>query len=395
MARCAWVSTKPSGPERWNDSVTDILDLTSALIKRPSITPEDAGCQALVAEYLAPHGFAAESMPCEDVQNLWLRHGENGPLLMFAGHTDVVPTGPPESWRSDPFRPTIRDGLLYGRGAADMKSGIAAMTVACARYVERKPDHGGSLGLLLTSDEEGVAEHGTRIAIERLRERGEVPVWCVVGEPSCRERLGDVIKNGRRGSLSGRLTVLGTQGHIAYPTLCDNPIHRFAPALVELTRTVWDEGGEGFPPTQFQISNLNSGCGASNVIPGELIADFNLRYSPAVTADDLRERIEGILAHANLDFRIEWQRASLPYHTPPGDLTRACHDAVSSTLGTDAELSTEGGTSDGRFIRPTGAEVVEFGPVNRSIHKIDEHVAVEDLDRLAETYLAIIEKLLD
>ncbi len=375
--------------------MSDVLDLVCALIERPSITPEDAGCQALVAEHLAPHGFSAEPMPSADVENLWLRHGEGEPLLMFAGHTDVVPTGPLEQWSSDPFSPTLRDGLLYGRGAADMKGGVAAMAVACARYVAKRPDHNGSLGLLLTSDEEGPAVHGTRVAIERLCERGEVPAWCVVGEPSCRERFGDVIKNGRRGSLSGRLTVRGIQGHIAYPALCDNPIHRFAPALLELTGVTWDEGNEDFQPTQFQVSNLNSGCGAANVVPGELTADFNLRYSTKVTAEQLRERITGILESAGLDYQVEWQGASLPYRTPPGTLSQACQDAVSEVLGTDAELSTEGGTSDGRFIRPTGAEVVEFGPINRSIHKIDEHVAVEDLDRLAEVYLAIIEKLLD
>ncbi|MCY4611849.1 MAG: succinyl-diaminopimelate desuccinylase [Gammaproteobacteria bacterium] len=375
--------------------MSDVLDLVCALIERPSITPEDAGCQALVAEHLAPHGFSAEPMPSADVENLWLRHGEGEPLLMFAGHTDVVPTGPLEQWSSDPFSPTLRDGLLYGRGAADMKGGVAAMAVACARYVAKRPDHNGSLGLLLTSDEEGPAVHGTRVAIERLRERGEVPAWCVVGEPSCRERFGDVIKNGRRGSLSGRLTVRGIQGHIAYPALCDNPIHRFAPALLELTGVTWDEGNEDFQPTQFQVSNLNSGCGAANVVPGELTADFNLRYSTEVTAEQLCERITEILKNAGLDYQVEWQGASLPYRTPPGTLSQACQDAVSEVLGTDAELSTEGGTSDGRFIRPTGAEVVEFGPINRSIHKIDEHVAVEDLDRLAEVYLAIIEKLLD
>lgn len=375
--------------------MSDVLDLVCALIERPSVTPEDAGCQSLIAEQLAPHGFTAEPMPSADVQNLWLRHGAGEPLLMFAGHTDVVPTGPLEQWSSDPFSPTIRDGLLYGRGAADMKGGVAAMAVACARYVEQNPDHNGSLGLLLTSDEEGVAIDGTKAAIGRMRARGEVPAWCVVGEPSCRERFGDVIKNGRRGSLSGRLTVRGLQGHIAYPALCDNPIHRFAPALVELAGTVWDEGNEDFQPTQFQVSNLNSGCGAANVVPGELTADFNLRYSTEVTAEELREQIAGILEQAGLDCQIEWQEASLPYRTPPGTLTQICQDAVSEVLGADAELSTEGGTSDGRFIRPTGAEVVEFGPLNRSIHKIDEHVAVEDLDRLAEVYLSIIGKLLD
>lgn len=375
--------------------MSEVLDLACALIERPSVTPEDAGCQDLIAEYLAPHGFVAESMPFAEVQNLWLRHGEGEPLLMFAGHTDVVPTGPLEQWSSDPFSPTIRDGLLYGRGAADMKGGVAAMAVACARYVAQRPDHPGAIGLLLTSDEEGPAVHGTRAAIERLQARQEIPAWCIVGEPSCREQLGDVIKNGRRGSLSGRLMVRGVQGHIAYPALCDNPIHRFAPALVELTETTWDEGNEDFQPTQFQVSNLNSGCGAANVVPGELTADFNLRYSTEVTAEELQERIAGILGQAGFEHQIEWAGANLPYRTPPGTLTRICQDAVSEVLGSEAELSTEGGTSDGRFIRPTGAEVVEFGPINRSIHKIDEHVAVEDLDRLAEVYRAIIGKLLD
>ena len=375
--------------------MSDVFDLTCALIERPSVTPEDADCQTLLAEHLAPHGFTAEPMPSGDVANLWLRHGESTPLLMFAGHTDVVPTGPLEQWGSDPFSPTVRDGLLYGRGAADMKGGVAAMAVACARYVAQHPDHAGSIGLLLTSDEEGLAVDGTRVAIERLSARGDTPAWCIVGEPSCRERLGDVIKNGRRGSLSGRLTVRGLQGHIAYPALCDNPIHRFAPALLRLTEIVWDQGNEDFPPTQFQVSNLNSGCGAANVIPGELTADFNLRYSTEVTAEQLRDRIGETLDEAGLDYRVEWQEPSLPYRTPPGALTRICQDAVSEVLETEAELSTEGGTSDGRFIRPTGAEVVELGPVNRSIHKIDEHVSVQDLDRLAEVYHAIIGKLLD
>lgn len=374
--------------------MSEVLELACALIKRASVTPEDAGCQGLIAEHLAGHGFAAEPMPSADVRNLWLRHGEGEPLLMFAGHTDVVPTGPPEEWSSAPFGPTVRDGMLYGRGAADMKGGVAAMTVACARYVAQNPGHRGSVGLLLTSDEEGAAVHGTRVAIERLAGRGDVPAWCVVGEPTCRERLGDVVKNGRRGSLSGRLTVRGLQGHIAYPDQCDNPIHRFAPALLALAEAAWDEGNEDFPPTRFQVSNLVSGCGVANVVPGELTADFNLRYSTEVTAEHLRGRVGAILEEAGLDHAVEWQPASLPYRTPPGALTGACQEAVSEILGVSAELGTEGGTSDGRFIRPTGAEVVEFGPVNRSIHQIDEHVAVADLDRLAEVYRALIGKLL-
>ena len=374
--------------------MSETLDLACALIERPSVTPEDAGCQTLIAEALTRHGFTAEPMPSAGVKNLWLRHGEREPLLMFAGHTDVVPAGLIEQWSSGPFEPVVRDGLLYGRGAADMKGAVAAMVTACARHVEQQPDHAGSIGLLLTSDEEGLAMDGTRVAIERLRTRDETPAWCVVGEPSCRERFGDVIKNGRRGSLSGRLTVLGVQGHIAYPALCDNPIHRFSPALLQLTQTTWDPGNKDFPPTQFQVSNLHSGCGAGNVIPGQLTVDFNLRYSPEVTPGELHHRINGILEHAGLDYRVEWQEPSLPYLTPPGHLTRTCQAAISEVLGTEAVLSTEGGTSDGRFIRPTGAEVVEFGPINRCIHMIDEHVSVQDLDRLVEVYSTIIRKLL-
>ena len=300
--------------------MSEVLELACALIERASVTPEDDGCQGLLAEHLAPFGFSAEALPRGEVSNLWLRHGKADPLLMFAGHTDVVPTGPLEQWSSDPFTPTVRDGLLYGRGAADMKGGVAAMARTCARYVEQHPDHAGSIGLLLTSDEEGVAVDGTRFAIDHLSARGDTAAWCIVGEPSCREQLGDVIKNGRRGSLSGQLTVCGVQGHIAYPALCDNPIHRFAPVLAELAETVWDQGNEDFPPTQFQVSNIHSGCGAANVIPGTLVADFNLRYSTEVTDAQLRDRIAHILEAANLDCSLEWQEASQPYRTPARDL---------------------------------------------------------------------------
>ena len=374
--------------------MSEILELCRALISCPSVTPKDAGCQELIAERLTPLGFTAEPMPSADVKNLWLRHGKEDPLLMFAGHTDVVPPGALEQWSSDPFIPNIRDGVLYGRGAADMKSGVAAMTLAAARYVEQHPEHTGSIGLLLTSDEEGPATDGTVIAVERLQARGETAAWCVVGEPVSRDHFGDVIKNGRRGSLTGHLRIHGVQGHIAYPHLCDNPIHRLAPALLELTQEVWDEGNDDFPPTSFQFSNVNSGTGVDNVVPANLSACFNLRYSTEVTSEQLRERIEKILERAALDYEINWLPANLPYRTPPGNLTRVCQEAVASVVGIDAELSTEGGTSDGRFIRPTGAEVVEVGTVNRSIHKIDEHVLVEDLEAMVDTYHAIIDKLL-
>ncbi len=374
--------------------MTDVLELACALIERPSVTPDDAGCQDLIANTLAPHGFVAEAMPAGDVANLWLRHGAAEPLLMFAGHTDVVPPGPVAQWSSEPFAPTVRDGCLYGRGAADMKGSVAAMAMACAEYVAQQPEHAGSIGLLLTSDEEGPAVDGTRAAMEALKARGETPRWCLVGEPSCRERLGDTLKNGRRGSLSGRLAVQGIQGHIAYPDLCDNPIHRFSPVLQQLVEAHWDRGNDDFPPTRFQISNLNSGTGAGNVIPGELTADFNWRHSTEVTAEQLKARLQDVLRQAGLDFRLDWQEPSRPYLTPAGALTQACQNAIADVLGVPAALSTEGGTSDGRFIRPTGAEVVEFGPVNRSIHKIDEHVAIRDLEQLVPAYRAIIENLL-
>jgi len=374
--------------------MSEILALCRDLIARPSVTPEDGGCQESLAARLEPLGFVSEPMPSGEVQNLWIRHGTQTPLLMFAGHTDVVPPGPLDHWSSDPFTPTERDGFLFGRGAADMKSGIAAMALACAHFVEENPNHPGSVGLLLTSDEEGPAVDGTQIAIQRLQERGEIPDWCIVGEPVSREHFGDVIKNGRRGSLSGHLTVRGIQGHIAYPDLCDNPIHRFAPALLELTQTKWDQGNEDFPPTSFQFSAVTSDAGADNVVPGELRAHFNLRYSTEVNAEELQARIEEVLNRTELDYEIDWLPASLPYRTPPGRLTAVCQEALREVIGVEAELSTEGGTSDGRFIRPTGAEVVEVGTVNRSIHKIDEHVQITDLEAMVETYCAITRKLL-
>ncbi len=375
--------------------MSDVLELACALIERRSLTPDDAGCQALIARHLAAHNFVAESLPFGKVDNLWVRHGTAQPLIMFAGHTDVVPTGPVEQWQSDPFTPTVHDGMLYGRGAADMKGSVAAMTLACAQYVAQHPEHPGSVGLLLTSDEEGPAVDGIRQAITVLEQRGDHPTWCVVGEPSCHEQLGDTIKNGRRGSLSGRLTVSGIQGHIAYPDLCDNPIHRFSPVLQQWVKTPWDQGNADFPPTQFQISNLNSGTGAGNVIPGTLTADFNWRYSTEVTAEQLQARLVEMLEAEELDYKLEWEMPSLPYLTPAGTLTSVCQQVVSEILDITPDLSTAGGTSDGRFLRPTGAEVAEFGPVNASIHKIDECVRVHDLEQLVDIYRTIIEKLLD
>ena len=370
-----------------------VLELARALIERPSVTPEDAGCQALVADYLKPFGFAAEDLSANGVTNTWYRRGAAAPRVAFAGHTDVVPPGPAARWRSGPFAPEVRGGLLYGRGAADMKGAVAAMAVACARRAEARPDD--PVALLLTSDEEGPAEHGTRAAAARLADDGRLPARCVVGEPSCAERLGDTIKHGRRGSLGGRLTVRGAQGHIAYPELCANPIHRFAPALQRLCDEVWDAGDEHFPPTRLQFSNVAAGAGALNVIPGELTADFNLRHAAGTAAEDLRARIHALLDAAGLDYAVDWLPAGAPYLTEPGALTGALQEAVRETLGAEAALSTSGGTSDGRFLSAAGCEVAEFGPVNRSIHQVDEHVAVDDLEALARVYETLLERLPD
>ncbi len=370
-----------------------VLELARALIERPSVTPEDAGCQALVADYLKPFGFVAEDLSANGVTNTWYRRGADAPRIAFAGHTDVVPPGPAAAWSSDPFAPEVRGGLLYGRGAADMKGAVAAMAVACVRRAEARP--GDPVALLLTSDEEGPAEHGTRAAVERLAAGGRLPARCVVGEPSCAERFGDTIKHGRRGSLSGRLTVRGAQGHIAYPELCANPIHRFAPVLQRLCDEVWDAGDEHFPPTRLQFSNVAAGAGALNVIPGELTADFNLRHAAGTAAEDLRARIRALLDDAGLDYAIDWLPAGAPYLTEPGALTGALQEAVRETLGAETALSTSGGTSDGRFLSAAGCEVAEFGPINRSIHQVDEHVAVDDLEALARVYEALLERLPD
>ena len=380
---------------------SDVLELAIDLIRRRSVTPEDAGCLTLIGDRLARAGFRVEHLRYGDVDNLWAVHGdgaspEEGPTLAFLGHTDVVPSGPETAWQSPPFEPTIRDGLLYGRGAADMKGSVAAMVVALEQFVAADPQHRGRVGLLLTSDEEGPTNlDGVRKVVEHFRAVGERIDWCVVGEPSSREKLGDLIRVGRRGSLSGTLVVRGVQGHVAYPEKALNPIHAFAPALVELAAERWDEGNSDFPPTSFQVSNLNAGTGANNVIPGELNALINFRYCTASRAEDLRARTEAILHRHGLDFALEWNLSGEPFLTPPGGVLRETVVEVCRELcGLDPEQSTGGGTSDGRFIAPMGAEVVELGPINATIHKVDECVAVADLEKLPELYQAICERLL-
>ena len=372
----------------------DTLALTQDLIARASVTPADEGCQEVLAGRLEPLGFQVERLRYGSVDNLWARHGADGPVLCFAGHTDVVPTGPLEEWLSHPFTPTVRDGLLFGRGAADMKSGLAAMVTAVEAYLGAHPEHRGTIAFLITSDEEGPSMDGTKRVVETLRERGERIDWCIVGEPSSEERLGDTIKIGRRGSLSGRLTVHGVQGHIAYPQLAVNPVHSFAPALAELVSRVWDQGDEHFQPTSFQISNLTAGTGAPNVIPGELKAHFNLRYSPVQSLESLKHTVEQILTRHNVRYTIEWYVSGEPFYTLPGVLSRAVSDAVRSITGASPALSTGGGTSDGRFIAPMGAQVVELGVINTSIHKVNESVRIEDIDRLHAMYLATLHNLL-
>ncbi len=376
------------------EALSETLHLAIDLISRRSVTPEDAGCQALMMERLEKIGFRCEPLPFGEVQNFWARRGDEGPLLAFAGHTDVVPTGPEEQWQSPPFAPEIRDGHLYGRGAADMKGSLAAFLTACERFIERHPGHRGSIALLITSDEEGPATDGTVKVVEHLEARGEKIDWCLVGEPSSTERVGDVVKNGRRGSLGGRLLVRGTQGHVAYPHLADNPIHRLAPALAELCAKRWDEGNDHFPPTTFQVSNIHGGTSATNVIPGEVEALFNFRFSTEQTPERLRREVEAILDRHGLDYRIDWNLSGMPFLTPGGALVEAVRDAIRTTTGYDTTLSTAGGTSDGRFIAPTGAQVVELGPVNATIHKIDECVKVADLDALSDIYERILENLL-
>ncbi|HEY9131064.1 MAG TPA: succinyl-diaminopimelate desuccinylase [Dyella sp.] len=375
--------------------MSEVFDLTCQLIRRRSVTPDDAGCLPSIAERLQRVGFRIEHLRYDDVDNLWAVHGQGGPLLMFLGHTDVVPSGPEESWHTPPFEPTVHDGYLYGRGTADMKGAVAAMTVALEAFVTEHPEHAGRVGLLLTSDEEGVALHGVREVAEHFRRTGETIDWCVVGEPSAKERLGDLIRVGRRGSLSGTLTVRGVQGHVAYPDKALNPIHAAAPALAQLAGQAWDNGNADFPPTSFQISNIHAGTGANNVIPGTLTALFNFRFGTASRAEDLRRRVEAVLDAHGLDWQIDWQLSGEPFLTPAGGKVRETVTAVCRDLcGIEPEQSTGGGTSDGRFIAPLGAEVVELGPVNATIHKVDECVALADLERLPELYKAICARLL-
>jgi succinyl-diaminopimelate desuccinylase len=374
--------------------MTDALELTQALIACPSVTPADAGCQALMAARLAARGFRIETLQYGSVTNLWARRGESAPLLCFAGHTDVVPTGPLEEWRSDPFVPVIRDGVLYGRGAADMKSGLAAMVTATEEFVAAHPGHRGSIAFLITSDEEGPSVDGTKRVVEALKARGETIDWCIVGEPSSDKAVGDTIKIGRRGSLSGRLTVHGVQGHVAYPQLAENPVHTLAPALAELTARVWDSGDAFFQPTTFQISNLNAGTGAPNVIPGELKARFNLRYSPVQTVEGLKKTVEDILTRHGARYTLEWYVSGEPFYTPPGALSEAAVGAITELTGVAPVLSTGGGTSDGRFIAPLGAQVVELGVTNATIHKVNECVRIEEIGSLHRMYRGVLERLL-
>ncbi|MCS6948370.1 MAG: succinyl-diaminopimelate desuccinylase, partial [Steroidobacteraceae bacterium] len=374
--------------------MSDTLALTQELIARNSVTPIDAGCQQLMMDRLAALGFSIEPLRFGNVDNFWALRGNAGPVLCFAGHTDVVPTGPLEEWVSDPFVPTIRDGFLYGRGAADMKSGLAAMITATEAFVRRHPRHRGAIAYLITSDEEGPSVDGTKRVVETLIERGQRIDWCIVGEPSSEQRLGDTIKIGRRGSVSGRLTVHGVQGHIAYPQLAENPVHAFAPALAELTSRVWDRGNEHFQPTSFQISNITAGTGAPNVIPGELKARFNLRYSPVQRLEELKATVEEILRKHKVRYTLEWYLSGEPFFTPPGELSRAVTAAVQDVVGQPPQLSTGGGTSDGRFIAPMGAQVVELGVVNATIHKVNERCRLEDIEQLHRIYLRILERLL-
>jgi len=370
------------------------IELARQLIQRNSITPRDAGCQTLIADRLRPLGFHIEPMRFGEVDNLWARRGNEGPLFCFAGHTDVVPTGPENRWKHPPFEAAIADSLLYGRGSADMKGSIAAFITACERFIAAHPGHKGSIAYLLTSDEEGPAVDGTVKVVEALEARNEKITWCLVGEPTSMKQLGDGVKNGRRGSLTGYLTVQGVQGHVAYPHLADNPVHRFAPALHELCSTEWDRGNAYFPPTSFQIANINAGTGANNVIPGELEVMFNFRFSTEQTAEGLQRKVEALLERHGLNYRLSWSLSGNPFLTQTGELLPATVAAVREITGIEPEVNTKGGTSDGRFIAPTGAQVLELGPLNTTIHKVDECVAVDDLTRLSTIYEAILKKLL-
>ena len=369
------------------------ITLTQDLIRRRSVTPEDCGCQQVMIDRLAAIGFHIEKLRFEDVDNFWAVRGTQGPTLCFAGHTDVVPTGPEENWQLPPFEATIKDGYLYGRGAADMKGSLAAMVVAVKRFVADNPNHQGQIAFLITSDEEGIATNGTVKVVEWLRAQDMLPEWCLVGEPSSTAKCGDVIKNGRRGSLGCTLSVKGLQGHVAYPHLADNPVHRAAPALAELAAEEWDQGNQFFPATSFQISNINGGTGATNVIPGELEVIFNFRFSTELTEQQLIERTENILDKHGLEYSANWNLSGLPFLTAEGDLVAATVASIKEVTGLDPELSTAGGTSDGRFIAPHGVQVIELGPVNATIHKIDENISVDDLNTLTDIYQSLLAKL--
>jgi len=372
----------------------ETLELARELIRRRSVTPEDAGCQELIAQRLVPLGFHAEEFRCNGVSNLWIRHGTAKPLVVLAGHTDVVPPGPLEKWHSDPFEPTERDGKLYGRGAADMKTSIAAFVTAARRIVDAHPRHPGSIALLITSDEEGPSVDGTVRVVEALKARGETIDYCIVGEPSSVERFGDTVKNGRRGSLTGRLVVQGVQGHVAYPHRAKNPVHLAAPAIAEMAATEWDRGNEYFPPTTWQVSNIHAGTGAQNIIPGTLQVDFNFRFSTASTPEALKARVAGILERHGLEYAIDWTLGGKPFLTPRGRLVETLAGAVEKVSGVKPAINCTGGTSDGRFIIDICPEVAEFGPVNRSIHKVNEAVALEEVEPLAEVYREAVSRLL-
>lgn len=374
--------------------MTESLSLLKELIRRESVTPNDAGCQNLLAKRLTPLGFCDERMNFSDTQNVWLRRGQNPPLFVFLGHTDVVPPGPLTAWDSPPFEPTLREGKLYGRGTADMKGGIAAFITAVERFIAKHPDHKGSIAIMLTSDEEGIATHGVVKMVEVLQQRQEKIDWCLVGEPSSEQKIGDVIRVGRRGSLCAKLTVFGIQGHVAYPDLAENPIHSFAPALKELTEETWDHGNEFFPPTRLQVSNINGGTGAENIIPGQLEIQFNLRFCTELDEAIIKARTQAILDKYDFKYDLQWRLSGNPFLTSQGELIDATHAAIKSICGFETLDDTGGGTSDGRFIAPTGAQVIELGPVNASIHKINEHIDLQDLETLSQIYQQILLNLL-
>ena len=376
------------------DSEHPSVALTKELISKQSVTPADDGCQPLLAERLSTLGFNCESLPREEVLNLWATRGTHGPTLVFAGHTDVVPPGPREHWDSDPFVPTERAGFLYGRGAADMKASLAAMVVATESFVANHPHHKGRIGYLITADEEGPAIYGTRYVVDTLQRRGESIDWCVVGEPSSTSTLGDIIKNGRRGSINATLTIKGKQGHVAYPHLADNPMHKAFAALTALSELSWDSGNDYFDPTQLQFSNIHSGTGATNVIPGELVAVFNLRFSTEITADEIQSKCETVLDATGIDYSLDWQLSGNPFLTEPGDLVDAVRESIMTVTGVSTQLSTGGGTSDGRFIATMGSQIIELGPINASIHQRNEHVLLSDIPKLARIYEGIMERLL-